>query len=412
MTTTAPVCRSCGHQHLEPVLDLGRVPLANSLPTAEDIRNGEEERFPLALFFCPECSLVQIGESVNPKKLFSEYLYASSFSETMLAHASALVERLVEERALGEGHRVIEIASNDGYLLQYYKQRGIEVLGIEPAANIARMATEEKGIPTLVEFFGAELGDRLSADGVKADVMHAHNVFAHVPDPRSFVAGLKKVLKPNGVVVIEAPYLGEFIDKLEFDTIYHEHFSYFSLSAVNHLVKRYGLMLADVELVPIHGGSLRMFIAHEGAAAPSGNVEKMLAEEERRGMKDTAFYRDFADRVRKLGEELNALLRNFKSEGKRIAAYGASAKGSTLMNTYGIGASEIDFVADRSTLKQGRLTPGNHLPILPPEALMEKRPDYALLLTWNFADEILRQQQEWRDQGGKFIIPLPELQIV
>lgn len=409
---TSPICRSCGHQHLEPVLDLGRVPLANSLPTAEDIGNGDEERFPLALFFCPECSLVQIGESVAPTKLFSEYLYASSFSETMLAHARSLVDRIAEERGLGEQHRVIEIASNDGYLLQYYKQRGIEVLGIEPAANIAKMAVDEKGIPTLVEFFGSELGDRLAADGTQADVMHAHNVFAHVPDPRSFVAGLKKVLKPHGVVVIEAPYLGEFIDHLEFDTIYHEHFSYFSLSAVNHLVKRYGLMLADVELVPIHGGSLRMFITHEGATTQSDSVTNMLAEEERRGMTGTAYYRDFADRVHRLGEELSTLLRKLKSEGKSIAAYGASAKGSTLMNTYGIGADEIDFVADRSTLKQGRLTPGNHLPILPPEALMEKKPDYALLLTWNFADEILRQQQEWRDQGGKFIVPLPELKVV
>lgn len=412
MTTSGPVCRSCGHIHLEPVLDLGRVPLANSLPTREDIGNGEEERFPLALFFCPECSLVQIGESVVPEKLFSHYLYASSFSETMLTHARTLVNRLADERRLGPDNRVIEIASNDGYLLQYYKQRGIEVLGVEPAKNIAEMAVKEKGIPTLVEFFGAELGERLASEGTWADVIHAHNVFAHVPDPKSFVAGLKKVLKPDGLVLIEAPYLGDFIDKLEFDTIYHEHFSYFSLSAVNHLVQRYGLMLADVELVPIHGGSLRMFITHEGAAQQSDNVKNMLAEEERRGMTGPDYYRDFAARVRKLGDDLTALLRKLKSEGKSIAAYGASAKGSTLMNTYRIGAGEIDFVADRSTLKQGRLTPGNHLPILPPEALMEKRPDYALLLTWNFADEILLQQQAWRDQGGKFIIPLPELQVV
>jgi SAM-dependent methyltransferase len=355
---------------------------------------------------------VQIGESVVPEKMFRHYFYASSFSETMLDHARRLVERLAAERSLGDRHRVLEIASNDGYLLQYYKQRGIEVLGVEPAVNIAKIAIEQKGIPTLVEFFGRELGKRLAEEGRLADVIHAHNVFAHVPDPNSFVAGLKYVLKPAGIVVIEAPYVGEFIDRLEFDTIYHEHFSYFSLTAVDHLVRRHGLVLADVELVPIHGGSLRIFLAHEGTVEPSERVAQMLADEQRRGMTGLTFYSDFATRVRQLGNDLVALLRDLKAKGKRIAAYGASAKGSTLMNTYGIGAAEIDFVADRSTLKQGRLTPGNHLPILPPDALMERRPDYALLLTWNFADEIMRQQQQWHSAGGRFIIPLPTVHIV
>jgi SAM-dependent methyltransferase len=403
-------CRSCGHSPLVPVLDLGNVPLANSLLSADEVKAGTEERFPLALFFCPDCTLVQIGESVVPAKLFSHYLYASSFSETMINHSRALVERMIIERKLTPQDRVIEVASNDGYLLQFYKQAGIEVLGIEPAANIAAMA-EKKGIPTRVEFFGSSFAETLAAEGTLADVMHAHNVFAHVPNPADFVAGIKRVLKPGGVMVIEAPYLGELIDKLEFDTIYHEHFSYFSLHAVDHMVHRNELMLSDVELVPIHGGSLRMFITHAGAEA-SPRVAAMLADEKRKGMTRSAYYADFADRVWALKEELLALLRRFRSEDKRVAAYGASAKGSTLMNAFGIGRELIDFVVDRSTLKQGKYTPGNHIPILPPEALMERRPDCALLLTWNFAEEILRQQQAYRDAGGKFIVPLPALQVI
>lgn len=412
MTGSSYRCRSCGGTDVESVLDLGSLPLANSLLTEADVAAGTEERFPLELSFCKDCTLLQIGETVLPEKLFSHYLYASSFSETMLSHARSLVERLIAERGLTGANRVVEIASNDGYLLQYYKAKDVEVLGIEPAANIAEMAVQEKGIPTLVEFFGAELGARLAAEGKQADVIHGHNVFAHVPDPTSFTEGLKALLAPEGVIVIEAPYAGEFIEKLEFDTIYHEHFSYYSLSAVDHLVRRYGLQMTDVELVPIHGGSLRMFITHEGAAEPSGRVAALLAEEAAKGMTGLAYYRDFAARVRALGDELNALLARLKGEGKRIVAYGASAKGSTLMNTYGICADTIDYVVDRSTLKQGHYTPGNHLKIEPPEKLLEDRPDYALLLTWNFAEEILTQQQAWREVGGKFIIPLPAIQIV
>jgi SAM-dependent methyltransferase len=404
-----PRCRSCGYGELAPVLDLGRVPLANALLTAEQLHE-PEDRFPLELFFCPQCALVQIGETVPPERLFRDYAYASSFSDTMVEHARALVESMIGRRQLGAQSLVVEVASNDGYLLQFYRQRGIPVLGIEPAGNIAALA-QSKGIATLVEFFDEELAARLAAEGRLADVIHAHNVFAHVPDPNRFAAGIARLLKGGGVAVIEAPYVRDLIGKLEFDTIYHEHFSYYSASAVAALTARHGLMIADVERVPIHGGSLRLFLAHAGEAA-SARVAALLAEEKAEGLLGFGYYRDFADRVAPLKGELMALLRRLRGEGRRIAAYGASAKGSTLMNAFGIDGGLIEFVVDRSSLKQGRFTPGNHLPILPPQALLERQPDYVLLLTWNFAAEILAQQGEFRRRGGKFIVPVPEVAVV
>jgi SAM-dependent methyltransferase len=391
------------------VLSLGRVPLANALLTAEQLRLGED-RFPLELYFCPQCALVQIGETVPPERLFRDYIYASSFSDTMVEHARTLAEALIDRHALGPANLIIEIASNDGYLLQFYKTRGIPVLGIEPAANIAELAIK-KGISTLIEFFDEDLGRRLAAQGKLADIIHAHNVFAHVPDPNTFVGGIKQALKPDGVAVIEAPYVRDLIVKLEFDTIYHEHFSYYSVSSVEALCRHHGLMICDVELVPIHGGSLRLFVAHAGRQA-SERVVELLGKEKAEGLLTFGYYRDFADRVAGLKQQLLALLQRTQDEGHRIAAYGASAKGSTLMNAFGIDRRLIEFVVDRSHLKQGRFTPGNHLPILPPEALLERRPDYVLLLTWNFADEILAQQGEFRRRGGKFIVPVPEVTVI
>ena len=393
-----------------PVLDLGRVPLANALLTAQQLQE-PEDRFPLELYFCPQCALVQIAETVPPARLFRDYAYASSFSDTMVEHARGLVATLIGRRGLGPASLVIEVASSDGYLLQFYKQRGIPVLGIEPAANIAELAIATEGIPTLVEFFDEELARRLAAEGRLADVIHAHNVFAHVPDPNRFVGGVKQVLKPDGVAVVEAPYVRDLIAKLEFDTIYHEHFSYYSLSAVEALCRRHGLVINDVELVPIHGGSLRLFMAHAGSPA-SARVGELLAKEKSEGLLSFDYYRDFGDRVSRLKQQLLALLHQLQEQGHRIAAYGASAKGSTLMNAFGIDRRLVEFVVDRSHLKQGRYTPGNHLPILPPEALLERRPDYVLLLTWNFAAEILAQQAEFRRGGGKFIVPVPEVTVI
>ncbi len=406
-----PVCRSCGHKHLHLVLDLGETPLANSLIAESDL-SAPEDCFPLVLYFCPECTLVQIGETVIPERLFKHYLYASSFSDTMLAHARDLVGLMMKTRKLSKDSLVIEIASNDGYLLQYYKQQGISVLGIEPAENLAAVAEKEKGIPTLVEFFGPALAKRLVAEGRKADVIHANNVFAHVPNPNDFMAALHEVLKPDGVVVIEVPYLGELIRNLEFDTIYHEHFSYFSLTAVEIIARHNGMQVADVDLVKIHGGSLRLFITHADAGPVSQKVTDMLAAEKAQGMHEAAFYDDFAGKIWQLKAELVSRLSSLKQEGRSIAAYGASAKGSTLLNAFGIGRDVLDFVVDRSTLKQGLYTPGSHLPILPPSALTERAPDYALLLTWNFADEVLAQQKAYREAGGRFIVPLPTVRVI
>jgi SAM-dependent methyltransferase len=394
------------------VLDLGSTPLANALLTA-DMLDRPEEKFPLALVFCEDCSLAQITESVPPAKLFGEYLYFSSFSDTMVRHAEAIAGRLTRERALNRTSLVIEIASNDGYLLQFYKRSDVPVLGIEPAANIALVAERERGIPTLCEFFGREVGTRLASQGRGADVLHANNVLAHVPEPNGFIQGIAAVLKPGGVAVVEAPYVRDMVERVEFDTIYHEHLSYFSLTALEHLFTRHALTIFDVEHLPIHGGSLRVFAGRrENGRAPSESVRAMLAAEAADGLTTPAYYRNFGARVDRLKRNLTMLLDDLKRAGRRIAAYGAAAKGSTLLNTFGIGKSQIDFVADRSSHKQGRYTPGTRLPIVAPTELTRTMPDYTLLLTWNFETEIVAQQSEYLDRGGRFIVPIPHVRIL
>lgn len=410
--STITACRSCEKTGLLPVLDLGKTPLANSLPTPEEVASGAPEpTFPLELVFCPHCSLLQITETVDPEILFRNYLYFSSFSDQMVRHAEAIADRLVKERKLGKDSLACEIASNDGYLLQHYKNRGVPVLGIEPAVNVAKVAREERGVDTLAEFFGKEVGERLAKEGRKADVIHANNVVAHVADLNGVIAGFSAWLKDSGVAVIEAPYAKPFLDHVEFDTIYHEHLCYFSLTAVDKLAARHGLVVEHVEQLAIHGGSLRYFLGKAGHSKRGPAVEKLLAEEAAWGVMDHASYMGFAGRVNALKKNLVELLRDLKKAGRTVAAYGAAAKGSTLINFFGIGNDILDFVADRSTYKQGRVMPGVHVPIVPAGELAKRRPDYCLLLTWNFADEILAQQAEYRAAGGKFIVPVPEARI-
>ena len=409
MNTPQVSCRSCGKRELITILSLGKTPLANALLTREQL--GEmEPAFDLDLVFCRSCFLVQITETVPPETLFREYFYLSSFSETMLRHSEENVRELIPSRKLNSESLVIEIASNDGYLLQYYKRAGIPVLGIEPARNIAETAVE-RGIPTVCEFFDAELAKKLIAEGKRADVVHANNVLAHVSDLNGFVNGVQLVLKDTGVAVIEVPYVKDMIDRHEFDTIYHEHLCYFSLTALDHLFRRHDLLIEDVKRLDIHGGTLRIYARKQNTNLRSTDVEEMLAEEAA-WVGNEEFYRGFGNDVERLRVELVSLLSRLKAEGKRIAVYGASAKGSTLMNYFGLGSSLLDFVVDRSTIKQGHYTPGTHLPIYSPDMLLTEKPDYVLLLTWNFADEILQQQDQYRKQGGRFIIPIPEVRVV
>jgi SAM-dependent methyltransferase len=384
------------------------MPLANRLLTHEQLDIAEPS-YPLDLVHCPRCALAQITETVPPEELFHNYVYFSSFSDGMLRHVRELTSEIIASQKLRTTSLVVEIASNDGYLLQNYQQAGIPVLGIEPAVNVARVAQSERGVPTLCRFFGQPLAAQLAACGQRADVVHAHNVLAHVADLNGFVAGLRIVLKDTGVAVIEVPYVKDLIDNVEFDTIYHEHLCYFSLTSLSRLFTRHDLVVHDVERIAMHGGSLRLFAGRQGGS--SQRVQKMLADETAWGVDRSEFYLSFGQRVERLRHDLLALLRKLKSEGRRIAVYGASAKGSTLLNYFKIGGDMVDFVVDRNTFKQGHYTPGTHLKIHSPQKLMDDKPDYVLLLSWNFADEILAQQAMYRQRGGRFIIPIPSIKV-
>ena len=404
-------CRSCGSPALVPVLSLGATPLANALLRADQL-DQPEARFPLDAMFCPVCALFQITETVPPETLFRTYVYLSSFSDVAVANARDIVSRTVTARRLGPDSLAVEIASNDGYLLAHYVERGVPVLGVEPARNIAPVA-EALGVRTVCEFFTPELAADLAARFGRADVIHANNVLAHVPDLNGVIDGIRLLLKDEGVAIVEVPSLRDMIEHVEFDTIYHEHLCYFSLTAIDRLAARHRLVIVDVEHLSIHGGTLRVSLQRsDPAARPSAAAGRMLDEERALGMDAPAYYQTFRARVDTFKARLLETLAVARADGGSIAAYGAAAKGTTLLHFCGIGAETIAFVVDRSTVKQGLFTPGTHLPIVPVERLLADMPRYTLLLVWNFADEVMQQQAEYRRRGGRFIIPSPEPRIV
>jgi SAM-dependent methyltransferase len=403
-------CLGCENRLPEPFLDIGVTPLANAL-ILPDALEKPEETFPLAVAYCPICYLVQLTHRVPPEKLFSEYLYFSSYSESFLSHAKEMAAFLIDSFRLNGESRVLEIASNDGYLLQYFKQKDIPVLGVEPAKNIAEEA-KRKGIPTIDCFFGPDAVLRIREAFGPADVVIGNNVLAHVPAINDFLKAVKAALAATGVAVFEFPYLKHLLDRTEFDTIYHEHVFYYSLSAIEKLSKRADLELFDATHQTVHGGSLRVFLQNKGTHPVTNRVGVLLDEEKREGLTGENRYQSFSQKVIVLREELRAHLYERKQSGNRIAAYGAPAKGNTLLNYCGMGTELIDFTVDRSPYKQGRFLPGSRIPILSTEALTQKMPEFTVILPWNIADEIIAQQQEYLRRGGRFIIPIPKVKVV
>jgi SAM-dependent methyltransferase len=391
-------------------LDLGKTPLSDRLVRPEDL-SGPEPHFQLTVAFCASCSMVQVLEDIPQETLFPEdYPYFSSFSDLVLEHSRRHVEQLVANRQLDESNLVVELASNDGYLLRNFVERGVPVLGIDPTPQQCQ-AANEVGVRTICRFFSEALAEELAGDGVQADVIIANNVMAHIPDINSFVAGMAKLLAPGGLITVENPYLRDLIDQAEFDTIYHEHIFYHSCTGVATLMRRHGLHLNHVEHFPdLHGGTLRYHISHEDFTTPA--LDSYLAAEASSGLTSIAYYEGFGKRVAAIKAQLLRLLGDLRSAGKTIAGYGAAAKGSTLLNYAGVGRDLVEFVVDRNVHKHGMHMPGTHQPILHPDALQERMPDYVLLLAWNFKDEVVAQQQAYVDAGGRFIVPIPSPEVV
>ncbi|MDP9734925.1 class I SAM-dependent methyltransferase [Agrobacterium tumefaciens] len=405
------LCRLCSSPLVHTFVDLGMSPPCESF-VAADAANDVEPFYPLHAFVCDECFLVQLQEYVAPENIFTEYAYFSSFSDSWVAHAKRYCDMVIERFALGESSFVVELASNDGYLLQHFLTSNIPMLGIEPAVNVAKVAIG-KGIPTLTEFFNEALATDMAARGQKADLIIGNNVLAQVPDINDFVAGMKALLKPDGVITLEFPHIEKLIEENQFDTIYHEHFSYFSLLTIEKMARRHGLKVFDVEEIPTHGGSLRVFFSHEDGNFPrEARVDSLLARELNAGLDRIETYTAFSEAVRQTKRNLLSFLIRLKEMRKSICAYGAPGKGNTLLNYCGIGTDFIDFAVDRNPYKHGRLTPGMHIPIRPVSEIQRIKPDYVLILPWNLKTEIVAQMNDIRNWGGKFIVPIPDVSII
>ncbi|MBW4625875.1 MAG: class I SAM-dependent methyltransferase [Brasilonema octagenarum HA4186-MV1] len=404
-------CRACGSTLKHTFVDLGMSPLCESYVTPEQL-NQMERFYPLHVYVCDRCFLVQLQEYVSPQDIFSEYAYFSSYSDSWLEHAKNYTEKVIGRFGLNTSSQVVEIASNDGYLLQYFVSRGIPVLGIEPAANIAQVA-KTKGISTVVKFFGKNTASELAAVGKQADLLAANNVLAHVPDINDFVAGAKILLKPKGVITMEFPHLMRLIEENQFDTIYHEHFSYLSLLTVEKIFAEHGLAIFDVEELSTHGGSLRIYACHaeDNSKSISQQVIELRAREETAGFNNIEHYFSFAKKVKETKFKLLEFLISAKRKGKSIAGYGAPGKGNTLLNYCGIREDFIDYTVDRNPYKQGKFLPGTHIPIFHPDKIQETKPDYLLILPWNLKNEIMSQMSFVRDWGCQFVVPIPEVSV-
>jgi len=409
--TNRAICRFCKAELCHSFVDLGMSPLCESYLRLDQL-NQMEAFYPLHVFVCDRCFLVQLEEYVNPEHIFAEYAYFSSYSDSWLEHCRHYADQMIERFTLDAQSLVVEIASNDGYLLQYFVEKKVPVLGIEPAVNVAKVAVD-RGIPTLVQFFGAGLASELARSGKQADLLAGNNVLAQVPDLCDFVAGMKILLKPRGVLTLEFPHLLRLMGSNQFDTIYHEHFSYFSFLTAEKIFEAHDLILFDVEQLDTHGGSLRIFGRHkEDSSKPiTSRVKDMRAMEQAAGLLHLESYRSFAEGVKRTKRELLQRLIEIKGAQKSIVAYGAPGKGNTLLNYCAIGTDFLDYAVDRNPYKQGRYTPGMHIPIYSPSRIGETRPDYLLILPWNLKEEIMGQMGEIREWGGKFIVPIPEATI-
>lgn len=405
---TRKTCRSCNSDNLSDLIQFGETPLSDKLLKVAN-KEIKEIKVPLSLMLCCNCSLVQIKEEVNPIILFQDdYPYYSSVSKSLMDHFKQSALELINNRNLNKDSFVVEAASNDGYMLEHFVKEGIRVLGIDPAEGPAKVA-REKDIPTLIDFFGNELAVKLEREHGKADLFLGNNVLAHVPDLNGFVEGISSLLKDDGLAVIEAPYLLDLIEKSEFDTIYHQHLCYFSISALQSLFNRHGLYLNNLKHVPIHGGTIRMYI--EKFKNPSSELLRYTQKEQSLNLYSVEFYQDFVKRILSLKKALIDLLEDLKSEGKTIVGYGAAAKANTLLSYFDIGKNYLEYIVDLSKYKQGLYFSGNHLPIVSPDRFIKDQPDYTLILAWNFAEEIMQQRSEYKKNGGKFIVPIPEVKI-